>query len=103
MCVEPNQARRCAVADLAGIKRGDARQLQLGLLDAQPLCALCHVALAQLRALLVLDGAEHAEGAVLACSGAQHKQSISKGVPCFSTQTIGCRPPVLAPQLLFFW
>ena len=50
------------------MQRDDFRQLELLLCDLQALSATLHVVLAQLGALLVLNGAEHAEGAIRACS-----------------------------------
>ena len=89
MDVKPCEALEGVAADLACVQGGDARQLQLGLLHAQALRALCHVALAQLRTLLVLDGAEHAEGAILACSRHQHSRFISRRSATHFTPALG--------------
>ena len=70
------QRPHCA-ADLAGLQSGQARQLQFLLLDPEPLCTLCNVSLAQLAALLVLYGGEHAKRPVLACAQTWHAPDMS--------------------------
>lgn len=52
---------------LAGSQGSHPGQLELLLVNLEPLGSPCYVTLAQFAALLILDGGKHPEGSVLTC------------------------------------